>query len=391
VDTLSTNQPVDETIGAFPSASVVLVNWNGIDLTRAALRGLREQTYPNLDVIVIDNGSRQDEARMLAADFPEARYLRLERNTGFTGGANWGVALARGEWVVLLNNDAIPDADCVKRLVYAQRATGAWAVSGRLIDLEDPELVGAAVRAIELETEERDGGEAVVWNVPEELAWALEESHLNNGLSYFGYTVRDAYGRRLECFYPSGGLCCLPRRTVELLGPAIFPQQWFAYYEDVALGFRIRARGGWVAKEPRAAAVHLASSTARSLGSARLTYLRERNRIQTLRSWLPARALWALLPLNMLLPLGVLLRLIATEPLSALGYAWAHAACLFSQLSLTRQRYICQAELDPAVATIEGQLSGKIRGGGGPLNALTMAWCRLLRLPCIEDLQPPEG
>jgi GT2 family glycosyltransferase len=366
----------------FPAVSVVLVNYNGLELTCGALLALRQQTYPALEIIVVDNGSRNNEAREFMRRFPEARVLRLERNQGFTGGANWGVSLATGEWIVLLNNDALPAPNCIRNLVYAQRRTGASAVSGRLVDLDDSDLIPAAMQSLELAEEDED---AVVWDVSPELDRALAESQSNHGLSWYGYIVNNAYGERHESFYPSGGLCCLPRATLDVLGPELFPQHWFAYYEDVTLGYRIRALGGWVAKEPRAAAVHLASSTASRLGSLRLSYLRERNRMQLIRTWMPAAAELRLAPLILAQLAGTFLLRLVTQPLGACGFAAAHFWCPLHAAALARQRGLAAPLRGRGIAPWLGQLSGRIRGSGGLANAVALAWARLTGLPCLED------
>jgi GT2 family glycosyltransferase len=378
----------------FPLASVVLVNYNGLELTCGALTALRQQTYPELEVIVVDNGSRANEAREIARRFPEVRPLRLEGNQGFTGGVNWGASLARGEWVVLLNNDALPAPGCIRNLVYAQRRTGAAAVSGRLVDLQDEDLITAAMQTLELEADE-DAADAecadVLWGAPPGLEAALAESRQNHGLSWFGYIVRGAYGRRLECFYPSGGLCCLPRAVLAALGPELFPQRWFAYYEDVALGYRLRALGGSIAKEPRAAAVHLASSTASRLGSFRLAYLRERNRLQLIRTWLPAAAELRLAPLLLVQHGATFMARLITQPLGALGFAAAHLWCLGTPVALWRQRQAAAPLRGRGIPAWMADLSGRIRGSGGAANALALAWVRLTGLPCLEDRLPPPG
>jgi GT2 family glycosyltransferase len=369
--------------GHFPLVSVVIVNFNGLELTLAALRGLQQQTYPNLEIIVVDNGSRSNEAREIRREHRGTRVLRLERNGGFSHGCNWGISLAQGEWVILLNNDAIPDPDCIRQLVYAQRSTKAAAVSGRLVDLNDTGLIGPALHALELEAEERSG-ECVVWDIPEELAAAIHDSRQNHGLSWLGFIVTNAYGSSDECFYPSGGLCCLPRSTLDALGPEIFPNSWFAYYEDVALGFRIRQLGWWVAKAPIACAVHLASSTARTLGSTRLAFLRERNRLQCLFTFLPTSALWRLFPLLLLHGIASFLLRLVSKPLSAFGQVGGVLWCCCNIPSLLIQRARFRPTASAHDMDVGQNLSGRIRGSGGVVNWLAMQWCNITGLPSLE-------
>src|SRR3972149_12039405 len=96
-----------------PRVSVVVLNWNGLADTRECLESLKAVSYPDYRVIVIDNGSREDEARALQSAFGDfARVVRSETNLGFAGGANIGIreALSQGsDYVLLLNNDTTVD------------------------------------------------------------------------------------------------------------------------------------------------------------------------------------------------------------------------------------------------------------------------------------------
>lgn len=373
--------------GSFPLVSVVLVNFNGLELTRNCLQALVQQSYAPLEIIVVDNGSATDEADLLALSFPQIRTLGLSHNHGFAGGVNWGMTLATGEYIMLINNDCVPDSDCIKRLVYAARRTGAPAVSGRLVDVDAPEYVPAVLAALDLEQEP---DEPVVWDLPPQLADALAESWRNHGLSLSGYIVRDAYGGREECFYPSGGLCLLSRHAVAALLPELFPHQYFAYHEDVWLGFRLRASGGWVAKEPRAAAAHVHSSTARLLGRPRLRFLQERNRWLNLLGYLPAGVVFKLLPIWTVLWLYGLFTLLI-RPGDWLGWLYAHVWLWTHPATVWRWRRKCRSTATEPDAQWLGQLSGQLRGAGGLLNALSLAWCRTFGIACREFVKPPPG
>ena len=85
--------------------SVVIPNWNGADHLPTCLESLRRQTHSHVESIVADNGSTDGSLELLARDYPEVRALPLGQNTGFTGACNAGIRAARGEFVVLLNND----------------------------------------------------------------------------------------------------------------------------------------------------------------------------------------------------------------------------------------------------------------------------------------------
>ncbi len=102
-----------------PLASVVIPNWNGMQYLPACLESLLAQTHPRVEVIVVDNASTDGSPEMVAADFPEVRVVRLEANQGFTGACNAGMRAARGEVVVLLNNDTQAEPDWIAQVVGA--------------------------------------------------------------------------------------------------------------------------------------------------------------------------------------------------------------------------------------------------------------------------------
>lgn len=374
-----------EAAASFPLVSVILVNYNSLELTRACLQALGRQTYAPLEIILVDNGSAVDAADLLALSFPAVRTLSLPRNHGFAGGVNWGMTLATGEYILLINNDCVPDPECIKRLVYAARRTGSPAVSGRLVDLGGPEYVEPALAALDLEQEQ---DEPVVWDMPPQLAEALAESWRNHGLSLSGYIVHDAYGAREECFYPSGGLCLLSRAAIQPLLPQLFPHRYFAYHEDVWLGFYLRAAGGWVAKEPRAAAAHIHSSTARRLGRPRLRFLQERNRWLNLLGFLPVRVMFKLLPIWILLWLGTLFSL-PIRPGDWLGWLGTHLWLWTHPAAVLRWRRQCHSATVVPDENWLRELSGQMRGAGGLLNALSLAWCKLCGITCRESVAPP--
>jgi len=88
--------------------SVIIPNWNGAHHLPVCLDSLQRQTYPHVEVIVVDNGSR-DESLDVLAHYPGVRTLALGENRGFTGACNAGFQVAKGDIQVLLNNDTEAD------------------------------------------------------------------------------------------------------------------------------------------------------------------------------------------------------------------------------------------------------------------------------------------
>jgi GT2 family glycosyltransferase len=88
-----------------PLVSIVTVNYNQTLVTRDLLLSLRKVSYPNVEIIVIDNGSSDDSINSLRPEFPEIQLIRTNQNLGFAGGNNVGIRIAKGDYLLLLNND----------------------------------------------------------------------------------------------------------------------------------------------------------------------------------------------------------------------------------------------------------------------------------------------
>jgi len=89
-----------------PLVSIIIVNWNGRSLLDECLRALEAQTYRNFEVIFVDNGSKDDSLAFVREKYPSVITVALESNKGFTGGNIAGYQIAKGDHIVLLNNDA---------------------------------------------------------------------------------------------------------------------------------------------------------------------------------------------------------------------------------------------------------------------------------------------
>ena len=104
----------------YPRIGIVLVHLNSYDDTSLCLRSLRGMTYPNAEIIVVDNGSKDKSGEVLRKEFPEVTHIRSEDNFGFSGGNNIGIDHAlshRCEHVLLLNNDTIVTPSFLEPLV----------------------------------------------------------------------------------------------------------------------------------------------------------------------------------------------------------------------------------------------------------------------------------
>lgn len=130
-----------------PLVYCVVVNWNGCSDTLACLASLREQDYPALRVVVVDNGSSDDSVARIQAEFPDVTVIETGRNLGFPSGSNVGMRRALREgaaYVWQLNNDTFAPADsCSKLVARALQVPDAGIIGSVLYFMQDPSRVQA--------------------------------------------------------------------------------------------------------------------------------------------------------------------------------------------------------------------------------------------------------
>ncbi len=101
--------------------SIVVPTRNRRDILRHTLRSARAQSWPNIEIVVVDEASTDGTARMLASEFPEMKVVRHDVPHGPGGARNAGIAASDGDWVLFLDDDDLLHGDHVKELVTAAK------------------------------------------------------------------------------------------------------------------------------------------------------------------------------------------------------------------------------------------------------------------------------
>jgi hypothetical protein len=222
-----------------PRLAVILVNWNGKDVTLECLASLQNVNYPNLHVCVVDNGSRDGSVEAIRSAHPSVEILPLSENRRFAGGNNAGIAhaLAGGAaYILLLNNDTVVAPDFVTCML------------NRFI------------------TEERCGMVApkIYYSAPPDLLWFTggEISFWTGTMRHTGIRETD-YGQHdmvKEIGYATG--CCLLTSRAVIAHVGMLDETYFMYTEDADWSLRVRRAGYRVLYEPRARVWHKLSVSA---------------------------------------------------------------------------------------------------------------------------------
>lgn len=236
-----------------PRISVISVNYNGFALTGAMIDSLRRHVTAPLEIIVVDNGSKHDEAAMLRERYPDITVIRSDANLGFAGGNNLGIRQATGDYLLLLNNDTEVEDDTLHRLCECLDA--------------DP-TIGAVCPKIRF------------FAPPRAIQFAgytpLTRITLRNALIGFGEADDGRFDTPRDTPYAHGAAMMIRREALEKAGP--MPELYFLYYEELDWSVRIREAGYRIVYDPRATVFHKESATTGQQSPLRTYYL-TRNRL----------------------------------------------------------------------------------------------------------------
>ena len=245
---------------AAPLVSVIVVNWNGRHWLEGCLGSPVEQTYPNVEVVLVDNGSTDGSVEFVRERYPQVRLIQAGENLGFIGGNNLALAHARGELLAFLNNDTVCDRGWLAALAAA---------------VEPPDVAGATGKVYALDEPERP-----VFTLP-----------LVGRYSARARWTADDYPP-CDVHYLAGNNMLIKRRVIEEIGP--LDGDYEAYFEETDWCARMIIAGYRVVYAPAAKIWH------KELGSTSLEANRsymERNRIRFALKNFDPPALLAFLPL----------------------------------------------------------------------------------------------
>jgi GT2 family glycosyltransferase len=237
-----------------PLISVIVLNWNGRGFLEECLASLERQTWRHTEFILVDNGSSdgsRDTVVAWAGRLPRARPLLLDTNTGFCRGNNLGVAAARGEWIALLNNDAVVEPQWLEQLVrYGDVASRVGMLASKIL-FQNP--AGTIDKT----------GHLIYWDGQNRGRGTMEPD-------------RGQYDRAEEVLWPDACAALYHRRVFEETGG--FDESFFAFGDDADLGMRARLLG-WKAWYVPTAVVHHRHSAGFGAYSPFKIMLVERNRL----------------------------------------------------------------------------------------------------------------
>lgn len=249
--------------------SVVIPNWNGKRFLNGCLDSLLAQSYPDVEIVVVDNGSRDGSIELLQSAYPQVKLCRFAHNTGFSVAVNRGIAESSGEYIALLNNDTVVDANWLSEMVAVLNQRPELGSCGcKMLAYDDHSLLDGAGDGY------RRGG------LPGRIG------HREIDLGQFD-EPRLILG---AC----GGAALYRRNLFADIG--VFDEDYFAYLEDVDLGLRAQSAGYKCLYVPTAIMYHLGCGTTGSGYHPLVVSLSAQNNFNTIVKNIPGRLLLEFLP-----------------------------------------------------------------------------------------------
>lgn len=230
--------------------SVITINYNGLEDTCALI-----ETIPfneNMEVIVVDNASKNQEAETIAKLYPKVKVIKSKRNLGFAGGNNLGIQAAQGKYLFLINNDTIFKEFNIQALVDR---------------LESSPHVGIACPKIRF-----------AWgNSPIQFAGYSKLSRITVRNYAIGFNKEDhgQYDNAHPTPYAHGAAMLIKREAIDKVG--LMPECYFLYYEELDWSMMFTRTGFQIWYEPKCTIYHKESQSTGQNSPLRTYYL-TRNR-----------------------------------------------------------------------------------------------------------------
>ncbi|NCC98247.1 MAG: glycosyltransferase family 2 protein [Bacteroidia bacterium] len=220
--------------------SVIIVNYNTGDLVIHAIHSLYEQTKDvSFEVIVVDNASGDDSCQIIQKKFPDVHLIRNQENMGFGRANNIGSEKAKGEYLFLLNSDTILINDALSELfMFMESHPKAGICGGNLWDENRGPALSYSMRF------------PSVWLEMNDLFFTLLTKIMYGENAWFNHTNHD----RIVAYVSGADLMIRRDLFVSMNG---FDVDFFMYYEETELTWRIHQRGFDVYNVPSANIIHL--------------------------------------------------------------------------------------------------------------------------------------
>lgn len=231
--------------------SIITINYNGLKDTCELIDSITFND--NIEVIVVDNASKQDEASIISERFPHVKVIRSTKNIGFAGGNNLGIKAAKGEYILLINNDT-----------YFKECN----IDALIKRLKSSKKIGVVCPKIRF-----------AWGInPIQFAGytPLSAITVRNQAIGFGEEDKGQYDCAHPTPYAHGAAMLMKRAAIEKVG--LMPECFFLYYEELDWSMMFTRANYEIWYDPACTVYHKESQTTGQNSPLR-TYYITRNRL----------------------------------------------------------------------------------------------------------------
>ena len=243
-----------------PKVSIISVNYNQAAVTVELLQSIEQLTFKDVEVIVVDNASKEDPSAALLATYPSVKIIKSADNLGFAGGNNLGIDASTGDYLFFINNDAeIVEGAIEQLLALFERVPNLGVVSPKLCYYTPDETIDTIQYVGSTEVSTFTGRNRTLGELEEDSGQ---------------YIVAKPTA------YAHGAAMMIPRTAIEKVGK--MPEEFFLYYEELDWCAQFRRAGYEIYVEPNALVYHKESLSVGKLSTLK-TYYINRNRIYFMR------------------------------------------------------------------------------------------------------------
>ena len=240
-----------------PLVSIVSVNYDQPEVTCQMLESLRNVTYSNFETLIVDNASPTNSPYFVKEKYPEIKLFVSEKNLGFAGGNNIAIRQAKGDYILLLNNDTEVKPDFLESSVKLMESNlKIGIVSSKILYYYEDNII--------------------------EYAGASPINPITSRGVHYGHKEPDKgqFDEVTETNYPHGACMMIRKIVLEEIG--LLYESYFLYYEELDFAERVKRAGYKIYYQPNSCIFHKESiSTGKN--SPLKTYYMNRNRVLFLR------------------------------------------------------------------------------------------------------------
>jgi GT2 family glycosyltransferase len=265
-----------------PKVSIIILNWNTKHFLEKFLSPLLQTDYPNFEVIVADNGSKDGSTDLIEEKFKNVKLVKFDKNYGFAGGYNRSFKFADGKYIVLLNSDVEVTPNWLNPIInFMEENPDVFACQPKILSFYERnkfEYAGAC------------GGFIDVFGYP----------FCRGRIFDFCEEDKGQYDDAIQVFWATGACLVVRKELLKEIG--FLDEDFFAHMEEIDLCWRANLNGYKIFCLPRSIVYHVGGGTLPKINPWK-TFLNHRNSLIMLEKNLDTPKLFLIIPIRLILDL----------------------------------------------------------------------------------------